>query len=142
MIALLDANTLIALSDAAHVHHHPAHQWLSRHRSQGWATCPLTQNACIRIISQPAYPGRLTVADITRRLRHATAVNDHHFWPDSISLHDPAIFNHSVILTPRHLTDIYLLGLAVRHHGRLVTFDHSIPVAAVPDADASHLVIL
>ena len=71
MIALLDANTLIALFDAAHVHHRSAHQWLSRHRARGWATCPLTQNACIRILSQPAYPGRLAVADIARRLHHA-----------------------------------------------------------------------
>jgi len=103
---------------------------------------PLTQNACIRIISQPAYPGRLSVADIARRLRQATAANDHHFWPDSISLHDPAIFDHSGILTPRHLTDLYLLALAVRHRGRLVTFDRSIPTAAVPGAGASHLVVL
>lgn len=58
MIALLDVNMLIALFDAAHVHHRRAHQWFGQHCSQGWATCPLTQNACIRIISQPAYPGR------------------------------------------------------------------------------------
>jgi len=142
MIALLDANTLIALFDAAHVHHQLAHQWLSEHRSQGWATCPLTQNACIRIISQPAYPGRLSVTDIARRLRQASAAKDHHFWPDSISLHDPAIFEHSVILTPRHLTDLDLLALALKYHGRLVTFDRRIPTAAVPSASASHLVIL
>ncbi len=142
MIALLDANTLIALFDAAHVHHQPAHQWLAHHRAQGWATCPLTQNACIRIISQPAYPGRLTVADIARRLRLATAAKDHHFWPDSIRLHDPALFAHGVILTPRHLTDLYLLALAVKHHGRLVTFDRRIPSAAVTGAGAGHLVVL
>lgn len=58
MIALLDVNMLIALFDAAHVYHRRAHQWFGQHCSQGWATCPLTQNACIRIISQPAYPGR------------------------------------------------------------------------------------
>lgn len=142
MIALLDANTLIALFDAAHVHHQTAHRWLAHHRADGWATCPLTQNACIRIISQPAYPGRLTVADIARRLHHATAAKDHHFWPDSISLHDPAVFDHSAMLTPRHLTDIYLLALAVKHHARLVTFDRHIPAAAVHAASASHLVVL
>ncbi|HKC25464.1 MAG TPA: VapC toxin family PIN domain ribonuclease, partial [Thermoanaerobaculia bacterium] len=46
MIALLDVNLLIALFDAAHVHHTPAQAWLARNRSLGWATCPITQNGC------------------------------------------------------------------------------------------------
>lgn len=50
MIALLDANMLIALFDAAHVDHQKAQALLSAHRSQGWTTCPLTENACIRIM--------------------------------------------------------------------------------------------
>ncbi len=111
---------LIALLDAAHVHHQQTHQWFAKNRASGWATCPLTQNACIRIISQPAYPGHLPVADIARRLRQATAAADHHFWPDSISLGDAAIFDHSQILTPRHLTDLYLLALAAGRNARLV----------------------
>jgi predicted nucleic acid-binding protein len=65
MIALLDVNLLIALFDASHVHHHLAHQWFAGCRSQGWATCPLTENACIRIISQPAYPNRLPTGTAT-----------------------------------------------------------------------------
>jgi predicted nucleic acid-binding protein len=56
MISLLDANMLIALFDEAHVHHQAAHDWLLINRSTGWATCPLTENACIRIMSQPSYP--------------------------------------------------------------------------------------
>ena len=99
MIALLDASLLIALFDGAHLHHQDAHRWFSKHRSQGWATCPLTQNACIRIFSQPAYPGRLPIGDIARRLRQATATPDHHFWPDSISLCDTSLFAHDQILT-------------------------------------------
>ena len=142
MSALLDAIMLIALFDAAHVHHQAAHQWMTRNRAAGWATCPLTQNACIRILSQPAYPGRLPVADISRRLHHATSATDHHFWPDSISLCDPSLFDHSKMLTSKHLTDIYLLALAVVNHGRLVTFDRNIPLAAVPGAAAGHLEVL
>ena len=142
MVALLDANVLIALFDAAHVHHQAAHRWLGANRTQGWATCPLTQNACIRILSQPAYPGRLPVADIARRLRHATAATDHHFWPDIISLCDPALFDHSRILTPKHLTGLYLLALAAHNDARLVTFDHGIPVAAFRGADPKHLLAL
>jgi toxin-antitoxin system PIN domain toxin len=142
MIALLDANVVIALFDAAHVHHQQAHQWLTQNRAYGWATCPLTQNACIRIMSQPAYPGRLTIADAARRLHNAAASADHHFWPDRISLCNPALFAHGKILSSKYLTDLYLLALAVEQQGRLVTFDQNIPTAAVPGAIAANLVVL
>jgi hypothetical protein len=142
MIALLDASVLIALFDAAHLHHREAHQWFSKNRSKGWATCPLTQNACIRIMSQPAYPGRLPVGDIARRLRQATTASDHHFWPDAITLCDEELFNYDKILTARHLTDLYLLAMAQTNTGHLVTFDQGIPVAAVSGSSDKHLLVL
>jgi uncharacterized protein len=142
MISLLDANLLIALFDAAHVHHREAHQWLSANRAAGWATCPLTENACVRILSQPSYPGRLTVADIAGRLDRAIAAPDHHSWPDDIHLSDPKRFDHAQITNPKQLTDLYLLALAVHHGGRLVTFDRGINLSAVIGTDASHLLVL
>jgi toxin-antitoxin system PIN domain toxin len=142
VIALLDANMLIALFDGAHVHHQSAHDWLRTHRDAGWATCPLTENGCVRIISQPAYPGRLPVADIARRLRHASASSDHHFWADTISISDPARFDHDRVLSSRHLTNLYLLALAVANRGCLVTFDRKIPSEAVPAATAENLITL
>lgn len=142
MISLLDANMLIALFDAAHVHHDAAHQWLTANRGNGWATCPLTENACIRVISQPSYSGRLSVADIAGRLDRAMAAMDHHAWPDDIHLSDPQRFDHAQIHHSKHLTDIYLLGLAVHHRGRLVTFDKGISVVPVKGADSNHLLVL
>lgn len=142
MISLLDANVLIALFDAAHVQHRLAHRWLRKHRASGWATCPLTQCACIRVLSQPAYPGRLTVADISRRLAKAVAADDHHFWPESLMPCDPGHFAHDRILSPKHLTDLYLLALARENEGRLVTFDTRIPAAAVPSAQPENLLVL
>ena len=56
MVALLDVNVLIALIDSAHKFHHTAKDWALKDSSSGWASCPLTQNGCIRIISQPSYP--------------------------------------------------------------------------------------
>ena len=55
-IALLDVNVLIALIDPQHVHHQPAHGWFQAHGCHGWATCPLTQNALLRILGNPRYP--------------------------------------------------------------------------------------
>ena len=142
MIALLDANMLIALFDAAHAHHQRAHEWLSEHRSEGWATCPLTENACVRVFSQPAYPGRLPVADIVGRLRRATSSSDHHFWPDRISVCDPSLFAHDQLLSSKHLTDLYLIALAASNKGCLVSFDQKIPSAVVLSATAENLVVL
>ena len=54
--ALLDVNVLIALLDAGHIHHRLATDWLVAHLERGWASCPLTQNGCVWIFSNPASP--------------------------------------------------------------------------------------
>lgn len=142
MRALLDVNVLIALLDADHLHHASAHAWLAANIETGWASCPLTQNGCIRILSQPAYPGALPAAAVATRLATATATRWHQFWPDAISLLDRERIDHTRILSPRQITDVYLLALAVHNDGRFVTFDRGIPLAAVPDARADHLVTI
>lgn len=142
MISLLDINMLIALFDAAHVHHRTAHAWIAKNRSAGWATCPITQNGCARVMSQPNYPGHLPVQEIVRRLAVAVSAADHFFWPDSISLCDQTYFDPARMLTSKNLTDVYLLGLAMERGGRLVTFDRAIPMGAVPIAKPKHLVVL
>jgi hypothetical protein len=48
----------------------------------------------------------------------------------------------SVIRGPAQLTDIYLLGLAKRMRGRLVTFDRTIPLSAVAGATRDTLVVI
>ena len=50
---LLDVNVLIALIDPAHEFHAPAHFWFQQNRKHGWATCPITENGCLRILSKP-----------------------------------------------------------------------------------------
>jgi uncharacterized protein len=141
MRALLDVNVLIALLDSDHVHHATAHAWLARNIASGWASCPLTQNGCIRIMSQRAYPGALPAGAVASRLGAATATEWHAFWPDSISLLGEGI-DWRGILDSRQVTDAYLLALAVHHHGRLVTFDRAMPLAAVPAASQDQLVML
>ncbi len=142
MISLLDVNVLVALFDAAHVHHRAAHHWMKENRSGGWATCPLTQNGCVRVMSQANYPGALPVRENVRRLRGATAAGDHVFWPDTISLLDQERFDFATVVTPRTLTDLYLLALAHANAGRLVTLDRSISIHRVSGAGPSNLVVL
>ena len=141
--ALLDVNVLIALFDPEHVHHELAHDWFSDNRRDEWATCPVTENGFLRVLSSPAYrsaPYRLP--DLMVRLRTFCGDPHHRFWPDAVSLRDASLFDPGLIGGHRQLTDIYLLGLAMKKDGCLVTFDRTIPVKAVTGADTRTLVVV
>ena len=142
MRALLDVNVLIALLDAGHIHHTLATSWLESEIRHGWASCPITQNGCVRIMSQPSYPGALPAAQIAERLTEASASPEHTFWPASISLLGDGLFDWSCVLGHRQVTDVYLLSLAIHHRGRLVTLDRRITLEAVVGARPEHLVVL
>ena len=142
MKALLDVNVLIALLDSDHVHHADATDWLANNVEGGWASCPLTQNGCIRIMSQPRYPNALQINDIIGRLQKATSTPYHSFIGDNISLLSTDAFDHLRLLISRQITDIYLLALAVENGCCFVTFDQSIPIAASKRAGAESLVVI
>jgi toxin-antitoxin system PIN domain toxin len=142
MRALLDVNVLIALLDSDHVSHAVAFDWFKEHASEGWASCPITQNGCVRIMSNLGYPNSLPIQSIMRRLADASEADVHEFWSDDVSLLDPNTVDSTRVHGPRQLTDIYLLALAVRHEGRFVTFDTGIPFAAVRNAKTHHMVVL
>jgi toxin-antitoxin system PIN domain toxin len=142
MRALLDVNVLIALLDADHSLHVRATDWFSGQARSGWASCPITQNGCLRIMSHPGYPHALPVRAVLERLREAAASQYHEFWPDEISLLDPKVADPSRIHGPRQITDVYLLALAVRRAGRFVTFDGSVAVDAAKGAGKQNLVVL
>ena len=139
---LLDVNVLVALLDADHSLHTRATEWFARHARSGWASCPITQNGCIRIMSHPGYPNPLATHAVIERLGDACRANVHEFWPDDVSLLDAARFDAVRIHGPRQLTDLYLLALAVRHGGRFVTFDQSIAISAVKDAKNADVLVL
>jgi toxin-antitoxin system PIN domain toxin len=142
MRALLDVNVLIALLDAAHVHHAAASRWLDANFEQGWASCPLTQNGCVRIMSTSAYPRAQPVAAVALRLHEATSQYTHEFWPDEISVLDPLRFEQDRWLSSRQVTDAYLLGLAVNRGGCFVTLDRNVDLALVRGAQRGHLVTI
>lgn len=139
---LLDVNVLVALLDADHSLHTRATEWFSRNARNGWASCPITQNGCVRIMSHPGYPNAVPPRAVIERLGHACRTNAHEFWPDDVSLLDGARFDAARLHGPRQLTDLYLLALAVRHSARFVTFDQSIAVSAVRHAKTVDLTVL
>ena len=142
-VALLDVNILVALFDPDHVHHELAHDWFADHRAHGWATCPVTENGCVRVLANPKY--RVIVPrpiELVERLRRFCSSGDHAFWPAFVSLRDETIFKPPFIRGHRQLTDVYLLGLAVKTGGRLATFDRAIPLGAVVGATRDALAVI
>src|SRR6266498_5209015 len=106
MRSLLDVNVLIALLDANHPFHQRAHQWWGANKNAGWASCPLTENGVIRIMSNPGYSRtlRLTPTDLVSRLKLFSDQTDHEFWPDDLSLQDGAVFVAERMHSSRQLT--------------------------------------
>jgi toxin-antitoxin system PIN domain toxin len=141
---LLDVNVLITLLDPAHVNHETAHRWFGKARKHQWATCPITQNAVIRILSNPSYPSIDWMPnDVMDHLeRFLTEALGHVFWEDAVSLQDNSLFDRRMIRGHKQLTDIYLLGLAFGRNGKLATFDRSIPWQAIRGADKTALELL
>ncbi len=141
--ALLDANVLIALFDPDHVHHEVAHDWFADDGVHGWATCAATECGFVRVLSNPAYGATVNrPAELIERLRTFCASPQHVFWPDTVSITASGLFKADVIGGHRHLTDIYLLGLAQRMGGRLATVDRSIPIGAVKGATRETLAVI
>jgi uncharacterized protein len=142
MRALLDINVLLALLDADHVEHVAARAWLEREIPTGWASCPITQNGFVRVVSQPRYPSPVPPAEAIRRLELATRGERHELWPCDVSLLDGTRIDPARLHGPRQVTDVYLLALAVAKGGRFVTFDRTIPLSAVAGARSEQLVVL
>lgn len=140
---LLDINLLIALLDPDHAFHEAAHTWWAK-ATRAWASCPLTENGLIRIMASPGYSQkvRFTVLDLTRRLETFVQTSDHEFWPASFPPRESRRLHHDLILSAKHLTDLYLLALAVERGGCLATFDRHIPLAAAVGASRKHLLVL
>lgn len=142
MRALLDINVLLALSDSGHTFHARALQWWSANKPDGWASCPLTENGYLRIVSQASYPRPVRLADAALHLRTWAVPPLHAFWPDDVSILDAGLIDYTRLLSPKKITDVYLLALAVKHGGRLVTLDTGISVQAVRGARKEQLVVV
>ena len=134
MRALLDVNVLIAVLDQHHKHHEAALRWLEDNVQHGLATCAITQNGALRIMSQPTYLHPWQIASVAESLADLTDTENHEFWPDA-SLLTPGVVDWKHVSGPKQITDLYLLALAVRNEGRFVTFDRRVQPRAVPAAE-------
>lgn len=137
MIALLDVNVLIALVDTGHIHHAAATRYFPQAQAQGWATCPITENGFLRITGRPS-AGHGPDSPTTARtlLQGVLSKPGHCFWPDDLSFTDLRAF--PALPSSKHLTDLYLLALAVKQGGRLATLDAGVPAHLIPGGSQAY----
>ena len=136
-VCLLDVNVLIALMWPALESHSSVQRWFAKSSRSGWATCPFTQAAFVRIVSNPAFSRDAVTPDealtlLSANVRHPS----HEFWENDIPLIDAVEAFRPRIVGHRQITDAYLLGLAIRKKGRLVTLDRGL--MSLLDSDNGH----
>ena len=144
MRSLLDSSVLIALLDEDHNFHDIAFEWFENNVAQGWASCPITENAVLRVLSNPNYSKsrQYSLSSLVSGYNELIRRTDHEFWADELSLLNMEHFAHRHILGPKQLTDVYLLALAAVKGGRLISFDRRIAIDSVKGAVPDNLFVL
>lgn len=126
--ALLDTNVLLALAWPNHQDHDAAHDWFKSQARHGWASCAITQLGFVRLSSNPAYTASsVTPQQAAALLRQLAAHKHHSFWP-SPAADAPAIYLRA--LGHQQVNDAFLVEVAKRRQGRLVTLDTKLAIHA------------
>ena len=124
---LLDANLLIALTHAAHIHHAEAHAWFAERPKRPWASCALTQLAFVRLTSIAQVVGEhITPEQAMQALAAMAAQPQHSYWAESPEPLTMATLNSAALVGHRQVTDAYLLGLAAHQRQCLATLDRGL----------------
>ena len=123
---LLDTNVLLALAWPNHQHHAQAHKWFAAGTKRGWATCGFTQLGFIRLSSNPAYTtNAVSPQEAATLLQQWTRLKTHRFWT-SPAADDPLIYARAI--GHQQINDAWLVEVARRNSGHLVTLDTRLPV--------------
>jgi toxin-antitoxin system PIN domain toxin len=121
---LLDANVLIALAWPQHMLHARAARWFAARGHMAWATCPFTQTAFVRILSNLAFsPNALRPHEALSLLESNLKHPNHQFWAASTTLGSAVGKVDARVQGHRQITDAYLVGLAAQRKGKFATMD-------------------
>ncbi len=139
---LLDLNVLVALTDDEHKHYQKAQTWFHSVRHVEWGTCALTEAGYIRLVANPAtgFPE----GSLERAIDILSGVAEnpcHRFWPMTESWTTMTAPFADRIFGHQQVTDAYLLGLAIKENGVLVTFDRGLKYLAGPEFSRNLLVL-
>lgn len=137
---LPDLNVLIALTDPDHRLNGKAREWFTARRGV-WGLCPLTEAGYIRITTNPAIQSRRKMEQSIAILQSLRRFADHLYWEINASWVELTAPFASRITGHQQVTDAYLLGLAIKENGVLVTFDHGLRYMAGPEYGRNLLIL-
>ena len=122
---LVDVNVLIALTDEEHVHHKRAMRWFDASGHRDWGVCAFSEAGFLRVVANPK-AGSRSVGEATELLARLRKHRGYRFWPMVEGWATLAAPFRERVFGHQQITDAYLLGLAVREGGVLVTMDKAI----------------
>ncbi len=128
---LLDVNVLIALVRETHTGHAKVKPWFDGTGRKHWATCPVTESGFVRVASNRQLS--IEPVDVSEALEMLTLMvrtSGHQFWPADITFPEAVQLFQERLIGHRQVTDAYLLGLAIKNKGQLVTLDRGIEALA------------
>jgi toxin-antitoxin system PIN domain toxin len=124
---LLDLNVLVALTEPEHVHHRRAEDWFNTSGKEDWGVCPLTEAGFVRVTTNPSYrPVPRSMEQAIAILQMIKEYPGYSFWKIEESWTTLTAPFTARIFGHQQVTDAYLLGLAIKNDGVLVTFDEAI----------------
>jgi len=139
---LLDLNVLIALADQRHDQHQIARSWFTASGKNNWGVCPLTEAGFMRVTTNPIFrPAPHSFSRAKAILQSLKSLSGYQYWEMKESWVDLTAPFAARIAGHQQVTDAYLLGLAIKEDGWLVTFDKGIRYMAGPQF-ANHVLIL
>lgn len=139
---LLDLNVAIALTNDEDEHYATVQEWFNSTGYRDWGLCPLTEAGYIRVTTNPSVrPGPRDIPKAIEILRDLTSHPGYRFWPITDSWTKLTAPFASRIFGHQQVTDAYLLGLAVKGDGVLVTLDRGIRYLAGPEFSQNVLVL-
>ncbi len=140
---LLDASVLVPLLWTPHEAHTHVQHWFARSAQNGWATCPFTQAAFVRILCNPAFSrDAVRPSEAMKLLNENLGHPAHRFWPDDVPFLQAVKPLASRIVGRQQVTDAYLLGLAIHNKGKLATMDRSLVSLLQADRQKEFVVLL
>ena len=129
--SLLDLNVLIALTDPEHKHHQKALNWFAVSGRERLGICSLTEAGFLRVTTNPVFrPGPRTLEQAIAILQVLKGRDDYWYCPMDESWVTLTARFASRVRGHQQVTDAYLLGLAIKEKGLLVTFDKGIQYMA------------
>ena len=139
---LLDVNVLIALLEPGHDFFQKAQEWFRSSGKDNWGVCPLTEIGFVRITTnQSFFPGPRTHEEATFILAELADRPGYRYWPLTEGWATLTAPFGSRITGHHQITAAYLLGLAIKENGVLVTFDRGIKYLAGAEFSRNVLVL-